>query len=165
MAQGIVLPGPLVTLLSELGYLWPDADEVRLMQLGQAWMEVQGKLDEVVQQAQETAERVWNENHDDAIDAFKTSWEAPDGGLDTLRQNATGVMVVGAIILVCAIVVLMLKIWVIVQLVMLAIAIVQAIAAAAPTFGASLLTIPVVKEIIGRIINLLISRALVVLLG
>lgn len=45
------------------------------------------------------------------------------------------------------------------------IAIAQAIALAVPTFGASLLSIPVVKEIIGRIINLLIDRSLAVLLG
>jgi hypothetical protein len=165
MAQGITLPGSLVTLLSELGYLWPDADEVRLLELGQAWISVQGGLDEIVEQAQTIAGRVWTENHDDAIDAFKASWEAKDDGVATLTQNATGVLVVGAVILVCAIVVLMLKIWVIVQLVTLAIAIIQAIALAVPTFGASLLSIPIVKEIIGRIINLLISRAMVVLLG
>lgn len=53
----------------------------------------------------------------------------------------------------------------IVQLVILAIAIAEAIAAAGPTFGGSLLAIPVVKEVIGRIINLLTSRSLVVLLG
>jgi hypothetical protein len=165
MAQGMTLPGPLVSLLSDLGYLWPDADEVRLMQLGQAWLNAQSGLDEVVEQAQRAAEKVWTENQDDAIDAFKASWEARDDGLDTLHQNATGVVVVGAIILLCSIVVLMLKIWVIIQLVMLAIAIAQAIALAVPTFGASLLSIPVVKEIIGRIINLLINRSLVVLLG
>ncbi|MBM7783623.1 WXG100-like domain-containing protein [Tenggerimyces flavus] len=165
MAQGITLPGPLITLLSDLGYLWPDADEVRLLELGQAWADVYSKLDGVVEQAQQAAQKVWTENEDDAIDAFKTSWEAKDDGVQTLTDNATGVMLVGAIILVCAIVVLMLKIWVIVQLVLLAIAIAQAIATAIPTFGASLLEIPVFKEIFGRIINLLISRSLTVLLG
>ncbi|WP_020577839.1 hypothetical protein [Actinopolymorpha alba] len=165
MARGLTLPGPLVTLLSDLGYLWPDADEVRLMQLGQAWVSLQSKLDGFAEEAQRAAERVWTENQGTDVDAFKEAWGRPEDALDTLRKDSTGVTVVGALILVCALVVLMLKIWVIIQLVLLAIAIAQAIATAAVSFGASLLEIPVFKEIFGRIINLLISRALEVLLG
>ncbi len=165
MARGLDLPDALVTLLSDLGYLWPDADEVRLMQLGQAWVGLQSKLEGFATDAQKAAERVWTHNKGDDIDAFKAAWAEAENALDTLQKDADGVPVVGAIILVCALVVLMLKIWVIVQLVLLAIAIAQAIATAAITFGASLLEIPVFKEIFGRIINLLISRALVILLG
>jgi hypothetical protein len=165
MARGLVLPDALVSVLSDLGYLWPDADEVRLMQLGQAWTGLQSKLDGLAQEARQAAEQVWLHNKGSDVDAFKAAWEKAEDGLDTLDKNASGVVVVGAIILVCAIVVLMLKIWVIVQLTLLVIAIAQAIATAAITFGASLLEIPVFKEIFGRVINLLISRATVILLG
>ncbi|MFD2077806.1 hypothetical protein SAMN05421678_12443 [Actinopolymorpha cephalotaxi] len=165
MARGLDLPDSLVTVLSELGYLWPDADEVRLMQLGQAWVSLQSKLDGVVTEAQRAAEQVWTHNKGDDVNAFKEAWGKAEDALDTLQKDATGVVVVGALILVCAVVVLMLKIWVITQLVLLVIAIAQAIATAPITFGASLLEIPVFKEIFGRIINLLISQALEVLLG
>jgi hypothetical protein len=76
-----------------------------------------------------------------------------------------GVVIVGALVMVCAAVVLTLKVWVIDQLVLLAAAVVEAIATAPITFGASLLEIPVFKEIADRIINLLISQAMQVLLG
>ncbi len=165
MASGLDLPGGLVTLLSDLGYLWPDADEVRLNQLGQAWIDLQGTLDRHLQDANAAAARVWTENSGTDIDAFRATWSKAESAVDTLNRDATGVAVVGAIVLVCGAVVLMLKIWVIAQLVMLAVAIVQAIATAPFTFGASLLEIPVFKEIIGRAINLLISRAMAVLLG
>lgn len=160
MARGLVLPGSLVSILSDLGYLWPDADEVRLTQLGGVWVSLQSKLDELVGQAQTLASSVMENNKGDDVDAFKAAWEEAENPLDTLGKDATGTPIVGAVTIMCALVVLLLKIWVIVQLILLAIAIAQAITTAAITFGASLLEIPVFKEIFGRIINLLISQAL-----
>jgi hypothetical protein len=61
--------------------------------------------------------------------------------------------------------VLALKINVIVQLTILLIEIIQAIATAAPTFGASLLEIPVFKKITDMAINLIISQAMEAILG
>jgi hypothetical protein len=61
--------------------------------------------------------------------------------------------------------VLALKINVIVQLIMLAIEIAEALATAAPTFGASLAEIPIFKEITQLIIDQLINLALNAVLG
>ncbi|MEV4656932.1 hypothetical protein [Micromonospora sp. NPDC049301] len=36
--MGIQIPGELSGLLNELGYLWPESDEERLFELGQAWI-------------------------------------------------------------------------------------------------------------------------------
>lgn len=163
MARGIELPDQLVTLLSDLGYLWPDADETRLTQLAHTWIGFQDNLDGLAADAHKAAERVWTDNRGADIDAFRAAWLESENPLDTLRKDAAGVVLVGALIVVCALVVLVLKIWVTVQLVLLAIAIVQALATAEITFGASLAEIPVFKEISGRIIDGLISRALMLL--
>jgi hypothetical protein len=165
MAQGMVLPGWAISVMDELGFTWPDADEVQMMQIGQTWMDFQAKLDDVVRQAGEAAERVWTQNHDEAIDQFKAAWSKPNDAIDTLRQDAEGVSVVGIVILVCAAAVLILKILVIVQLVILVQTIAAAIAAAPETFGASLLIIPAVKYAIGLVIDLLIEQALEALVG
>jgi hypothetical protein len=165
MASGLTLPGALVTFLNDLGYIWPDADEVRLTQLGQAWIDLQGALQGHLAEADRAATAVWTQNTGKDITAFQQFWSQADGAVDTLATDVTGVAVVGAVVLVAAAVVLALKIWVIAQLVILAIAVAQAIATAPFTFGASLLEIPVFKEIAGRILNLAISQAIAVLLG
>ena len=71
----------------------------------------------------------------------------------------------GACVFVCAGVVLALKINVIVQLTILLIEIIQAIATSVPTCGASLLEIPAFKKLTDMLINFLISKAMEVLLG
>lgn len=68
--------------------------------------------------------------------------------------------------MICAGIVLALKVNVIVQLTLLAIQIAQAIATAAVTFGASLLEIPIFKKIItGVIIDQLLNYATEAVLG
>ena len=57
------------------------------------------------------------------------------------------------------------KINVIVQLTILLIQIIQAIATAAPTFGASLLEIPVFKKLTDIVLGVLIDQAIGVVLG
>ena len=165
MAQGLVLPDWAISLLDMLGYTWPDADEVRMMQIGQKWQDFQDKLNDAAEQAQKAAESVWNENHDKAIDQFKASWEKQGEAMDILRKDAEGVSFVGTVILICAAAVLVLKILVIVQLVILAKTIAAAVAAAPETFGASLLIIPAVKFAIGLAVDFLIDQALEALVG
>jgi len=81
------------------------------------------------------------DNHGDAIETFRERWAAERAPSAVLRDGATGTQAVGAALLVCAGIVLALKICVIVQLTILAIEIIQAIATAEVTFGASLLEI------------------------
>jgi hypothetical protein len=163
--MGLQLPGELVTILQDLGYNWPEADEEKLFDLGGVWMSFAGQLEPVAQSASSAAEQVWNQNTGAAIDAFKAKWQADGSPGSSLEDSVVGAEMIGPLLMVAAGVVLALKINVIVQLVTLAIEMVQAIATAAPTFGASLLEIPVFKEITGRLVNLLISLAMEAILG
>jgi hypothetical protein len=163
--MGLQLPGELVTLLQDLGYNWPEADEEKLFDLAMAWNEFAPRLDPLADRLDAAAKRVWTENSGDAVNAFRERWVGEDAPLASLRAAATGAEVVGPVLIVVAAVVLALKINVIVQLTVLAIEIIEAIATAAPTFGASLLEIPVFKEITNRLVNLLISLATEAILG
>jgi hypothetical protein len=165
VASGLDLPSGLVTFLNDLGYVWPDADEVRLLQIGRTWVDLHGALAPHLQAANTAAAGVWATNSGADVEAFRTAWGEDGAASNTLTKDMAGVVIVGGLVMVCAAVVLTLKIWVIAQLVLLAIAVAQAVATAPITFGASLLEIPVFKEIADRIINLLISEALAVLLG
>ena len=163
--MGLQLPGELVTLLQDLGYNWPEADEQKLFELAMAWTEFAPRLDPIADQLDAAARRVWTDNSGDAVSAFRDKWTADGAPLASLRDAATGAEVVGPVLVVVAAVVLALKINVIVQLTLLAIEIIEAIATAAPTFGASLLEIPVFKEITNRLVNLVISLATEAILG
>jgi hypothetical protein len=162
---GIEIPGELADLLNELGYTWPKSDETALFELGNDWIALGGRLRPVIQDASGAANDVLDANTGEAMTSFQTRWSAENSPAQTLDQGATGAYVLGGALMVCAGVVLALKINVIVQLTILLIEIIEAIATAPETFGASLLEIPVFKKITDMLINLLINQALGVILG
>lgn len=163
--MGLMIPGELADLLNELGYIWPKSDEEKLFELGQQWIDFGSTVGQIAQDADSAAQAVWSGNQGDAIDAFRQFWSAEDSASSTCHSGQDGSTVVGAALIVCAAVVLALKINVIVQLTILLIEIVEAIATAVPTFGASLLEIPVFKKLTDMLINLIISEAMEATLG
>jgi hypothetical protein len=163
--MGIMLPGELADLLNELGYTWPKSDETKMFELGQRWLELAGTLQQIVEEGEAAARRVLDDNSGTAITAFGQRWSAEQSAIPVLRDGAVGAQLVAATLFVCAIIVLALKINVIVQLTLLLIAIIQAIATAGPTFGASLLEVPLFKKLTDIAINILIDQAIGVVLG
>ncbi|MEU4334425.1 hypothetical protein AB0F59_07340 [Micromonospora lupini] len=163
--MGIMLPGELAGLLNELGYTWPKSDETKMFELGQMWMEMADSLNNAAAEGTAAAQRVLTGNQGDALAAFQERWEADGSAMSVLRDGGTGAQMVAATLFVCALIVLALKINVIVQLVILLVQIIQALATAAPTFGASLLEIPVFKKLTDIVLNMLIDQAIGVVLG
>jgi hypothetical protein len=163
--MGLQLPGELVSLLSMLGYTWPQADEEKLFEMGHAWLKFAGGFPEPLEDANAQAQRVWSGNQGEGIDSFRQAWSGHDAPMASLQDAVTASNIIGAGLMVCAGIVLALKINVIVQLVQLAIAIAQAIATAAVTFGASLAEIPIFKQITSMIIDQLINMALEAILN
>ncbi|MBO2446089.1 hypothetical protein J4573_03240 [Actinomadura barringtoniae] len=163
--MGMQLPGELRSLLSMLGYNWPEADETKLMEMGTAWLRFAGAHSGPLGEADNHAQRVWSANKGDDIEAFQQSWNAGESGKANLQDFTVAANIIGAGLMVCGAIVLALKINVIVQLTILAIEIAQAIATAGPSFGATLAEIPIFKEITGAIIDQLIDMALSAILN
>ena len=163
--MSIQLPGELSALLDELGYSWPETDEDQLMSLGQEWLHLAGLINDLHQDVSAVARRIANDHTSQSIEAFLASWQAEDSGAATLARGGTGAIAIGGTLTVCAGVVLALKINVIVQLTLLAAQIIQAIATAVPTLGASLLEIPVFKQLTSAAVNFLVDRATEAVLG
>ncbi|MEU7843322.1 hypothetical protein AB0B39_20480 [Micromonospora sp. NPDC049114] len=158
--MGLQIPGELRSLLDILGYTWPASDEQKLFELGQAWCEFSNEVAEFVQQAETAARNALTGNEGVDIEAFRAWWGQQESPIDSLQSNGTGAVVGGAGLMICAAIVLALKIAVIVQLTLLAIQIAQAIATAGPTFGASLLEIPVFQTLTRTIVGNLMQEAL-----
>ncbi|GAA2621460.1 hypothetical protein SMC26_17470 [Actinomadura fulvescens] len=163
--MGMQLPGELIGLLGMLGYTWPEADETKLFELGNTWMGLASTLQSGAADADAVAQRIWTDNKGEDFDAFRTEWSGAESASQNLADSANGCLMVSVGLMVAAIVVLALKIQVIVQLIMLAIQIAQAIATAPVTFGASLAQIPIFKTIAGIVIDLLIDQAIQALLN
>jgi hypothetical protein len=159
-----MLPGELVWALNMIGYTWPAADETELVRMGQAWVDFAGRLDAVVADATSVASGVWAQNEGADIEAFRAWWSREDSPAPALADGVTAAAIAGSGLAICGGIVLALKIAVAVQLTILVIEIAQAIATAAPTFGASLLEIPVFQTLTRTVVENLVSEALLALL-
>jgi hypothetical protein len=158
--MGLQLPGELIQLLGVLGYSWPEADETKMFEMGQAWITFSGTLRDIVGEAGSEASAVWTGHQGRDIEAFRQWWSGQEGPQESLSDGATAAVLTGTGLIICAMIVLALKIAVIVQLIILAIQIAQALATAAPTFGASLLEIPVFQMLARTIVGNLIQEVL-----
>lgn len=158
--MGMSIPSELASLLSILGYTWPQADETKLFEMGQRWMSFGTTLQRVVGEATDAASKVWNNNSGKDIEAFAKHWDHEEGPSKVLQDGSTASTLVGAGMMICAGIVLALKINVIVQLTILAFQIAQAIATAVVTFGASLAEIPIFQQISRLIVNELINQVI-----
>ena len=158
--MGMTLPSELGSLLNLLGYKWPEGDEQKIFEMGQRWSDFGGTLNEVAQAGDQAASVVWSGNTGANIDAFASHWKDNDGPARILRDGGTAASLVGTGMTICAGIMLVLKVNVIVQLTTLAIQIMQAMAAAVATFGASLSEIPIFQQITREIVSELIQQVI-----
>jgi hypothetical protein len=162
--MGLQLPGELVYVLGLIGLNWPEADEEKLFELGQGWLDFAGELNRTAGDSDRAAAGVWDGSSGAAITAFQQDWS--DGGpAASLRVGGEAAVMFGAGLMVYAAIVLALKINVIVNLVVLAAEIAEAIATAGPTFGASLLEVPVFQQLTRTIVENLIWQAIGEIVG
>jgi hypothetical protein len=160
----INLPAPLGELLNMLGFNWPMSDEDKLFEVGNAWMELPGTIDGVLSKVGQETETLASENIGDSIEAFKTWWESEDSPAKILQDGTVGMCLTGAALMVCAAVVLALKIAVLIQLGILAVQIAAAIAAAAATFGIASAALPALYALGRKIVSNLLQEAVMKLL-
>jgi hypothetical protein len=156
--MGMTLPGELERLLNDLGFTWPEVDEQDLFTVGGSWCQFGSAVGQAHQGSSTAAQQLLARNQSEALAAFQTSLEHPQSPLSVLGDASTGVEVVGAAMFAAAGLVIGLKINTMINLITLAFEIVEALATAIPTFGASLAEIPVFKEITQRIVNAIVNE-------
>lgn len=103
------LPSELAEALSLLGFEWPDADEDKLNEMGQAWSTFAGTLRDLVAEADRHAQEVWTGNGGAAIAAFQKSWAGPSAPITNLRDAAEAAGFIAAGLAMAAKIVLALK--------------------------------------------------------
>lgn len=163
--MGLQLPGEVAYLLNMLGYTWPTADETVMFGMGGEWTAFSADVGTVLADADSAAQFLASVNSGEGLEAFLAQFAEEEGPQAVLADLGQASHVTGAALQVMAGVVLALKITVIIQLLILAYQIAVALAAAGPTFGASMAWIPVAKKIADMGINLAINLALEALLA
>jgi len=158
--MGMQLPGELITLLGVLGFEWPESDEESMFKLAGEWTGMADQLTGKIESLQSAARTLLENNSGAHIDAFQAEWESKESSTSNLADAGDPANQLNIGLTVMAGIILALKIQVIVQLAILAFQIVQAIAFAAVTFGASLVQIPIFKKITGLIIDQLMDMAI-----
>ncbi|MFF0310151.1 hypothetical protein ACFYSC_22195 [Streptosporangium sp. NPDC004379] len=156
--MGLQLPPALAALLVDLGFQWTRSDEVILAQVGDLWRDFESGLDDVEHLLAGALHRMRDGNAGEGVEAFTAAMLAGDAPQATVRDAGTGSLAVGAGCYISAAIVLAVKSHVIVQLALLAAGLSALFAAAGPTMGASLAQVPVVKQVTGRLIDMIISR-------
>ncbi|MCD0445667.1 hypothetical protein LO763_18840 [Glycomyces sp. A-F 0318] len=158
--MGMQIPGELAGLLSMLGYDWPESDEESIFNLAGEWTGMASQIGDKVERLNSAAATLLENNTGADIEAFREEYEDAESAARNLAGAADPAGIINIGLTIAAGIVLALKVQVIVQLMMLAFQIAQAIATAAVTFGASLVQIPIFKMITGMIIDQLIGMAL-----
>jgi len=157
---GMQLPSELTSLLSMLGYDWPESDETKLFDLGDTWAKLSDQITGAIDQLEDAARTVTDNNISKDIEAFRSEWEDGESAVRNIADIGEPSNIISIGLMIAAGVVLALKLQMIVQLVTLAIQIAQAIATAVVTFGASLLEIPIFKMITSMLIDQLLNMAI-----
>ena len=163
--MGLQLSGELVSAMNVVGFDWPRGDEDKLFEMGQAWVRFADRLRGGTEAMTAHAQTVWQVNVSDTTSAFEQAWKAADSPVSNLDDAATTVELVGVGLMVCAGIVLALKLSAITQLIILIVQIAQAVVTAVPTAGASLAEIPIFRAITKLILDRLQDMAISKVLG
>ena len=144
--MSVTLPGPLVEVLGLVGLDWPETDEDKVFELGGKWIELWNTAQSFASDSDGAVQLAFAGNKNDAIEAVQAYWR-DHGAPAVMEPGAQAPLILGVGMMIFGVFVIALKIIFVVQLVILAIQIAQAIATAAPTFGASLLQIPIFRQL------------------
>ncbi|OKI07138.1 hypothetical protein A6A06_36160 [Streptomyces sp. CB02923] len=136
--MALTLPGEVVWVLDLLGYHWPAADEDKLMECGQAWLEFAAQVGRAEGRGGSAVREVATGSSGEAVSRFTGEWEDFSGGPGSCLTDAQiAANVIGIAFEVAAVAVFAAKAEVIVQLVVLAVELIAAQAAAPFTLGLS----------------------------
>ncbi len=160
-----MLPPEVSYLLNMIGLEWPEGNEDTVLDWSGRWMQYSAQVGDAAGLADSAAAYAVSHNAGPAMEAFAASWRERDGVADVAGDLGLAGNVLGGCLVVVGMAIIVLKIAFVINLVLLAIQIVQAIAAAAASFGASLAWIPIAREIARRVIELAINLACQALLG
>jgi hypothetical protein len=156
-----IAPSPTVqSVLSQLGFTWPDSDEDKIEQMGHAWLALSRELAGLATDAEKHARTVWTCSTGLGVDAFRAAWTDPDQPAASLRDGAAAAAMIAEGLYLAAKIVVSYKLKIIAQVVILAVSTGAMVYGAFFTFGATTLAAPLVRWAVRRALDDLTDRAI-----
>jgi hypothetical protein len=134
--MSLTLPSELTWALSMIGIDFPDADEDKLNEMGQAWLTFANQLRGFIDEADKHATAVWTVNSGEAVAAVQRSWTGSEAPLTNLREGAEAAAMIAAGLATAATIVVWLKRAVIAEIAAFAYSVGVAAAASSTGIGA-----------------------------
>jgi hypothetical protein len=163
--MGMQLPHGLGKLMNGLGRQWPMSDEQTLFAMGQAWLGLSGDIETIAGHTDTQAAGTWKQQRGAGVSAAQSVWTDEESPHGNLLRGTTGGDIIGLGLMICAAIVLVLKVNFIVQLIQLAVQLFHAMITAPATMGASSAMIPILMEITGRLLDLCVTIAMNAVMG
>lgn len=132
--MGIELPDPLKPVASLVACKWPECDETALKHVGEDWDKIATTLEKIKEEGDKVTTTVLSKISGEVHDSIQKYWKDISEGLDDL---VTLCKAIGFACKVMAMLILAVKLYIIAQLVALAVQIAIDTAAAPETLGAS----------------------------
>ncbi len=163
--MAVMLPAELSKFLNMVGFEWPEGNEDKVFDWGQAWMDYSTQVGDAHGTAQAARDHVVSVNTGPAVEAFQASFNGSESVEDVGTNLAQAGTICGGCLFVVGAAIIALKIVFVINLVTFAIQFAAAIAAAVPTFGASMSWIPIARLIAQKAIEYGINLGIEKLLG
>lgn len=163
--MAIMLPTEVAHFLQWFGFDWPEGNEDRVFEYAGHWQRFGDRCRAVTEGGMGAEDHVTQGNLGPAIDAFRKRFNTEDGPTRVAADMSVAGPIGSAMLYAMGGIIIALKIVVVVQLVQFAITLAEAIAAAVPTFGASMSIVPLAELIAQRAIEFAINMAAEALLG
>lgn len=163
--MSIMLPGELAHFLQMLGFDWPEGDEDRVFEYAGHWNTFGQRCGQISSGGAQASQAVRSANRGPAVEAFVKRFATEDGPTRVAADMAVAGPIGSALLYAMGGIIIALKVVVIVQLVQFAITLAEAIAAAVPTFGASMSIVPIAELFAQKAIEFAINFAAQQLMG
>lgn len=160
----IAPPADVAYALSLIGVDWPDSDEDKLHDMGDAWLALSEELGKVAGDVEGHARTLWSCNLGVGIDAFRAKWTDADAPAATIRDGAQAAALIAQGLYTASQTVTLYKMKIIAEIGSLAVSAALVVYGAFYTFGAALLATPllrwVAKRALDELTNLAVAKVL-----
>lgn len=141
----ITAPPNVAYALSLIGITWPDTDEDKIYNLGDAWMAVSRELGAVADAMDTHARTLWNTGLGVGVEAFRLKWTESDAPSATIRDGARAAALIADGLYTAYKIVVAYKLKIIAEIASLAVSAGVMVYGAFYTFGAALLAAPLLR--------------------
>lgn len=163
--MAVMLPPELSKFLNMIGFEWPEGNEDKVFDWSQKWTSYGQEVTSIKDASVQAHDSVMQANAGPGVQAFSKNFTSEEQAGKIVKNLGTAATITGGCLIAIAMAIVALKVVFVVNLTIFAIEVASAIAAAIPTFGASMSLIPIAEIVAQRAVQYGISLGIEKLMG